>query len=61
MSRIAATLKPMSTTSIALELEDAWAHALPCREAADRDSLLKELHRPLQTARHIIGTSEGAC
>jgi hypothetical protein len=32
-------------------LEDAWSHALPGHEAAERDHVLRELHRLLNRER----------
>ena len=37
----------MDVAKIMLELERAWSHALPGREAVERDSVLRELHRRL--------------
>jgi hypothetical protein len=39
----------LSNTRIALELERARDAALPGRETVERDSVLRELHRLLQT------------
>jgi hypothetical protein len=38
----------MQVDTVMRELERAWSHALPGHEAAERDSVLRELQRLLQ-------------
>jgi hypothetical protein len=43
----------MDVARILHELERAWSHALPGREAAERDSVLRELWRLVQQQRPV--------
>jgi hypothetical protein len=47
----------MDIAKLMRKLECAWAHALPGREAAERDTVLPELWRDLRRWRPIVSAS----